>query len=824
MISQHLGKLFLKGSKHRLFAHINLIGLTVSLTAAILMFLFVQDETSYDKFWNEADKIARLETVFTPSGRDPMVNVAAPGPAKEALIRFFDQEIAYAARINNVETTIKAGDQYYLEHISMVDPEIQDIFDFDSTQGDIRAALADANTIVLSETLAAKYFGKQDPIGQTLTLNSNSVTNDYTVGAILKNLPNNTHLAIQALVPIIENNYKNSPWLFEWWFAVSNHTYFKLNDGYTMDHVRNRLVAFIDEANPDAGDPPSSAMHFNITNLADIHLFSSGSSEMKPGGSINIVHTFSVIALLVILIAGVNYMNLTTARACQRSREVALKKVMGASRRQLVAQFIGESLLVTFTALVFAVLLSSLLLPTYNAFLDKQIVISLGDPVLVISLLGTAVFLGVASAVYPALVISSYRPASVLGSNKFAELGSSSILRSALVVFQFAISIALIVATFVIYMQLQYFRSLDLGYVETNLLVVENTNREAARETREVLKQQALNLPMTESAAFMGVGPGTEYVNNTYVSIPGTDIAQMVSWMGVDHDFLRTYKIPLLAGRDYDENRANDRLPDVNESDRSEFQENIIVNQTLLQKLGLGSPEDAIGKDFQRRFQLGKGENKRLVTIRFNIIGVIPDIHMHSPRATILPTIYDVNGNYNSLVLRFRGESVAMVAELERIWLNLIPGVPFDYYIAENRLSREFNNENNQAILFSIFSFLAVGIGCLGLFGLASFVAERRTREIGLRKIMGANILQIIRLLLWQFSIPVVIANLIAWPTVAWLMHNWLSSFPYRIDSMLMIPLALGAGAFALLIAWLTVGGHAVHVARANPIEAIRHE
>ena len=290
----------------------------------------------------------------------------------------------------------------------------------------------------------------------------------------------------------------------------------------------------------------------------------------------------------------------------------------------------------------------------------------------------------------------------------------------------------------------------------------------------------------------------------------------MVSWMGVDHDFLRTYKIPLLAGRDYDENRANDHMPDVDESDRSEFQENIIVNQTFLQKLGLGSPEDAIGEDFQRRFQLGKGENKRLVTIRFNIVGVIPGLHMHSPRSTILPTIYDVNGNYNSLVLRFRGESAAMVAELEKIWLDLIPGVPFDYYVAEGRLARDFNNENNQAILFSIFSFLAVGIGCLGLFGLASYVAERRTREIGLRKVMGANISQIIRLLLWQFSVPVIIANLIAWPTVAWLMHNWLSSFPYRIDSILMVPLALSAGAFALLIAWLTVGGHAVHVARAN--------
>jgi putative ABC transport system permease protein len=825
MIAMNFIRLLRKGSSQRFFIIINLIGLTVSLTAAMLIFLFVQNETSYDRFWVNTDKIARLETVFTPAGRDDMVNVTAPGPAKAALSDYFKHEIVFTARINNVDAVISTGDQYYAEKISLVDPEIQDIFHFESLRGDVATALADIRAITLNENLAAMLFGDKDPIGQTLTINNNKVIEDYVVAAVMKDLPDNTHLAVQAMIPISETLYAESPWLFEWWFSVSNHTYFMLNDGYALDHIKNRLVAFVDQAFPDAGTPPSSALHFNTTALADIHLLGSGSSEMKPGGNINIVRTFSAIALLIILISSVNYINLATAGASLRAKEVVLKKVMGGSRRQLVIQLIGESLVLVTVAFLLALFLSETLLPAFNAVLDERMGLSLSDPVFVGISAVLVLFLGLATAFYPSWVISSYRPAQVLGSGRMSGGANSTLLRSSLVVFQFAVSIALMVATLAIYVQFQYFRTLDHGYDASNLLVVNNFQRDEARNIRDVFKQTVLDLPMVESAAFAGTGPGMEYVNNTGVRVPGIETAHMVSWLGVDHDFIKTYKIPLLAGRDYDEQRANDRLPEIPTGNITEFQQNIIVNQTFLKKVGFGDAETALGKTFSRRFSVEEGDSRRIITINFLITGVIRDVHMHSPRSAILPTIYDVNDNFfGSLVLRYRGNPSEVAEALENTWQELVPGIPFDYYFVEHRLAHELRIEKSHATMFAVFAFFAFAISSLGLFGLANFVAARRTKEIGIRKIMGARTSQVVRLLLWQFLSPVIIANLIAWPTAAWLVHRWLSQFPYRIDFSSIVPLAASASVLALLIAWLTIGSHAIKMARTNPVKSLRNE
>jgi putative ABC transport system permease protein len=825
VFSEHyLNPLLNRVARHRLFTGINLIGLTTSMTAALLMFLFAQDETGYDKFWPDVDQIGRLEATFTPSGRDNLVNVTAPGPARSALAAFFGAEIEHVARINNTEGHFKIEQQYHLEEISLVDPEIQDIFSFPAVQGDIAATLSNVDGIVLSESLAAKFFGTKSPLGKTLTLTNNSVSADYVVGAVLGELPGNTHLAVQAMVPIVENRYSGSPWLFEWWFSVSNHTYFKLRNGYTMGHIRTGLESFVNQAFPEAGDPPSSALHFNVTELSDIHLTGVGNSQMKPGGDAGIVQTFTLIAVLIILIAGVNFINLATARADHRAKEVAIRKVLGASRGRLMVRFMGESVLLTTLALILGLLLTDLLLPAYNNFLGKEMSLSLTDPLLALVSLGIMTILGVAAGVYPALVISSYQPTRILGAGRLSGSRNSTFLRGILVVFQFTVSVVLIGATLIIYLQLQYFRSLERGFDETNLMVIENLYRADAKHVRETLKQNVLQLPITENATLVGAGPGTEYVNNTGVSIPGTDISQMVSWMFVDHDFLGTYGISLLAGRDYDVQFAGDRAPDVQGTDQTKFQQNILVNETFLRKLDLGTPEEAIGRVFQRRFRTGKASEQRIVTINLNIAGVVPDVHMYSPRATILPTMYDLNSSYGALVVRFTGDVETAATDIEHVWQSLVPEIPFTYYLAEERLAEDFAREENQTEVFTIFSALAVGIGCLGLFGLASFVAERRTLEIGMRKILGASVAQIARLLVWQFSIPVFIANAIGIPAVVWLMNDWLTAFPYRVDAEQVYPVALCAGVFALLIAWLTVGAHAIRFAGANPVDAIRHQ
>lgn len=812
--------------KHKLYSAINIIGLAVGLAACILIMLFVRDELSYDKFWSNADRIYRLNTTFSPPGREPFVTVSAQGPTKHALKSYFPEDVDKVTRFNSMRVVLQKQDDVFSEQVMWTDTETIDIFDFDVVAGDLRQSMNDNASLAINETFAHKYFGDTNPIGQTLTLSVYNLKRDYRIGAVFKDLPHNTVLEFQAMAMIDEKDFVDQEWEFSQWFSVNNYVYFTLKPGTSIEPVNQRLDAFannfIEISNTSLDGSASDFVHYSTQPMTAIQLDPAGArdGEMKPTGNMTTVLTFSAIAGLILVIACINFMNLATAKSTQRAREVALRKVLGAKRGQLVMQFLGESILIAVIGLVFGIVLVELTLPSFGDFVGKELAFNYLDGITILSLMGLIGVVGILGGVYPALILSGFRPAHVLKANKSSESSGSVRLRSVLVVMQFAISIALIVSTGVVYGQKLYATNMDPGFNKENLLVIRNTARNGAADKREALKEQVKRLPGVKMVAYSSDAPSSGNENNTTVNIPSEegDRSVLIGLHRVDYEFFDTYEIDFLAGRPYSRDYALDMRPRVEDMpEGTTVQGNLIVNEGAVRRFGFASPQDAIGK----MVRLGGGSRQAEMTI----VGVIHDIKFQSLKAVMRPEMYILSpDDFSNLNIRFEGNPAELVSRIENVWKSMITEVPFAYDYVDEIMSEEFTREEDQSILLAIFAGLAVVIACLGLYGLASFTAERRTKEIGIRKVMGASVFDIVRLLLWQFSKPVLLANLIAWPLAAWGMLAWLESFPYRIEAWVLVPLCLVAGIIALTIAWVTVGGNAARIARSNPIDALRYE
>ncbi|WP_020401341.1 ABC transporter permease [Kordiimonas gwangyangensis] len=813
--------------KNKLYSAINIIGLAVGLAACIMIMLFVRDELSYDRFWSKADNIYRLNTTFNPPGREPFVTVMAQGPTKHALKTYFPEEVEHVTRFNSMRVVMQKEQDVFSEILMWTDPETVDIFDFDVVAGDLRRTLNDNASLAINETFARKYFGEEDAIGQTLTLSVYSLKRDYRIGAVYKDLPHNTVLEFQGMAMIDEKDFVDQEWEFTQWFSVNNYVYFTLKPGVSVETINQRLDGFTNQfiEIPDAalGGQSSDYIHYSTQPITDIQLDPAGArdGEMKATGDMATVITFSAIAGLILVIACINFMNLATAKSTQRAREVALRKVLGAKRRQLVTQFLGESVLIALIGLVFGVVLVEVMLPSFGGFVDKELTFNYLDPLTISILLGLVAIVGVLGGVYPALILSGFRPAYVLKANKSSESTGSARLRNVLVVMQFAISIALIVSTGVVYGQKVYATNMDPGFNKENLIVVRNTGRSGAIDKRDAFKEQVARLPGVKSVAFSSDAPASGNESNNTVRVPSEEGERsvLIGSHRIDYEFFDTYEIPMLAGRAYSREYALDVSPNGFAAEEGALlQSNLIVNEGAVRRFGFASPQDAIGKIVK----MGVGNGRQA---EFTIIGVIPDTKFQSVREVMRPEMYFLAPyGFNNLNVRYEGNPTEVVGRIEALWKSMITEVPFAYDYVDDVMAEEFVREENQSILLAIFAGLAVVIACLGLYGLASFTAERRTKEIGIRKVMGASVFDIVRLLLWQFSKPVLLANLIAWPIAIWGMLTWLENFPYRIEAWVLLPLCLVAGVIALTIAWATVGGNAARVARSNPIDALRYE
>ncbi len=812
--------------KNPLFSAINILGLAIGLASCILIALFIRDEISYDKFWTKADSIYRSHITFSVPGRDPMYIAMTPGPVIHALKKDFPQ-VENAARISVQEPTVIIDNKYFVDFITLADPEFTTLFELEVIAGDATNALNGLSNIILNESLAKKYFGNENAVGKMLTLDFDVFQREYVVAAVIKDMRENSMVKAEAIIAIDEPAWIEQPYMFDAWFSTNSQLFFSLLPGTILDDLDNLLPDFVNRNFPklpfggeDAKTSDMITMEF--MNIKDLHLNGNSDGEYHESGNKNTVTIFATVAVLILFIAAINFMNLSTARASSRAKEVSLRKVMGASRKDLIIQFLGESILLTLMGLLIALVIVELALPMYNEMLGKQLMIEYAssDSINIIVL---AVGVGILGGAYPAFVLSHFRPAENLKANKSAETKASVKLRYALVILQFAVSITLFVSTSVVYGQMLYAKNMDLGYNDENILAVKEISRDIVLEKLQFLVDEIGRMPGAISVSWSDFIPGNSNNNNTIVFTEGqsTEDGVLIGSRTLGYNYFNTYEIPLIAGRDYSRERG-DRNVQTDDLRKGEFYTgSIIVNQSALGRLGLGTPEEAIGK----AIYVGAGQPEENLTATYEIIGVISDIHFDSLKLTIRPEVYELEPEYGRTIsARFVGDPAAFVEQVRKLWEQEIPSIPFDYDFISDAIAEQYDAEQGQATMFAAFSALAILIACLGLYGLASFTADRRTKEIGIRKVMGASVYDVVKLLVWQFSKPVIIANLIAWPISFYAMTIWLESFVYRLESFFIIGLCLMAGIAALLIAWGTVASNSMRVAKANPINALRYE
>jgi putative ABC transport system permease protein len=822
-------------AKNRVYAFINIFGLAIGLAACLLILLYVRYERSYDEWLPDNARVFQFQSTYqSKASSDRFENQGVPYVTKGALLKHFPQieSATYVGGGANV-TVLKDGVATSPGGANLVDSSFLETVPLPMARGD-QKALARPGTVALSETQATKLFGTTDILGKSLTIETMGVKNDYRITGVFKDLPRNSHMDFDLLVradfPSLYAQGENSAFLSQWGWT-GGWVYVKLKPGVNVADLNRQMHAWEKANIPDEIEDGhrtnvGDEREYELVNVRDVHLGQAQGSAMTAGNDKTSIATFAVIALLILVMACMNFTNLATARASQRAREVALRKVLGATRRQLIAQFLGESLLLTAISMLAALALTEIALPWFSNFLDADLDLHyFGMDGMLLPILILVLLVGGAGGIYPALYLSRFQPAQVLKANKSAsEAEGSGRLRSALVVVQFAVSIGLMTCTAIVYSQTMYARALDPGYKRDGLIQLYGVGAKALRGSEDAFIREVQALPGVESVGRTGIGVNTGNTSNTTVGVPGRAEPVSIGIYGVDAGYFNVMGIRTVAGRVYDKARpADDMTTPVPEDPAAELAlakrgVNIVINEAGVKRLGFASPQDALGKTLRYGIKEEYGGN-----MPATIIGVVADSRFRTVKTPIEPImfIYDTH-NVFWMNIRYKGDPKATMQGLERVWRRFVSELPFRADFSDVIMARTYKRMDARAQMFGLFSLLAVAIGCLGLFGLAAFTAQRRTKEIGIRKILGARTQDIVRLLVWQFTRPVVIANLIAWPVAWWAMREWLNQYDARI-TLGPVPFLL-AGGVALAIAVLTIGAHAVRVARTNPVHALRYE
>jgi putative ABC transport system permease protein len=812
----------------KLYSGINILGLAFGLAATILIALYVLDETSYDRQWGNADRMYRVNTDVWSTGGGFSRRAGTALPVLPALQQFFPQQIEAGTRLLAFDSEIRVGDQGFAETVTRVDGDFLDLFELEVLAGSLADALAEPARLAVRVDVAQRVFGADvelaDLVGQVMTISYNGVSRDYRMAAIYRFPAGNTVFDLPMLtlldVSVLPSFYGN-------WSGLTVTSYLRLQPGVDAAPVVADLPRFTDQhadisglqAGPDVR--PRDRMRFDLQNITSLHL-DSPFDDSRAGGNRTVVIAFTAIAVLVLLIGIINFTILSTAKATKRAKETALRKTIGASRFELIGQFLGESFCVVLPAMLASCALVELLLPVFETMVGKTLqitwfapdtLLALGAMYLVVSLLG---------GLYPAFVLSHFRPAATLRATRLRESKGALNLRNLLVVFQFGVSIALIIATGVIYTQVRYVMARDPGFNRENLLVIDGLlERAEVNAAKQALKLQLANLGTVTGATLSSHQPtqtrGFGNINARY-SVTGQEAApQLITTLGIDPEFFSTYQTEIVAGRAF--STALDQPAEI-------FQEGglapskVVINVSASRLLGFASPEAAVNS--QIRFS-----NPTLVSVshELTVIGVAADTNFHSMNAVPRPEVYSYSPGFTDvLTLRFDGSPQMLMEQVTGVWRSVMGDAELSTSFVAQNIAAEFAQERVEAQLLISFALLAIVIACLGLYGSAAFTVDRRTKEIGIRKVMGAQVLEIVTLLLWQFSRPVLLANIIAWPIALWAMLTWLQRFPYQIDTVILLPLCITAGFIALSIAWITVGSTTARVANRNPVLALRYE
>ncbi|EED31747.1 ABC transporter, permease protein [gamma proteobacterium NOR5-3] len=795
-----------------LFSVINILGLAIGLACCIIITVFVNYELSYDKHWDNADRTYRVTRDFF--GND--LKLARIAPPIGPLLQDDFSEIEDMTRIfqpgplnitHGSETTVEEG-------IVIADRNVFEFFNLEFVAGSRDSALATPNNMVLSERAAHRYFGSEDPIGKSLNLMGQV---EATVTGVFKDLPENTHMAFEMVASIqAVPGFMGADELTNW--GSNNYfTYIRLPAGYDPQRLSSRFDDFL--VKHRGVDAPSGTA-LGMQRLTDIHLTSNRDSEWRTNGSLSTVYTFSAVAMVVLLIACVNFMNLTTARSTQRAREVGIRKVVGANRGQIIRQFLGESVLLTAFAMLLAVALVELVLPPFSAFLEKPLSFSPADPQTLLTLVVGTGLVGLLAGSYPALYLSHFRPVDVL---KGAASGSgSAMLRKTLVVFQFATSIALLIATGVVMAQMHYAKNLDLGFDRSRNVVMSLPYFVDLYEIYDPLRTEMETHPGIESVVYSSRVPSMQNLDGSGYVAQGKQMVMdnilAMADLKVDAHWFEHYGVTFLAGRTF---RPNELRPEEPSDDKPVTQAWVILNESAARRFGW-SPQEAVGKVIVQPLSR---ELDRLVNRE--VIGVIPDLYfssLHDERkATIYSEPHTRYGRRLSVKLA-PGNPQAAIAHMESVWKRVLPSDPISWEFLDDRFDARYRAEGKQAKLFGVFSAFAIFVATLGLFGLASFTTERRTKEIGIRKVMGASVADIVILLTTDFTRLVVIASVIAWPLAFYAMSQWLTRFAYAAPASEWAWLFIAAAFGALIIAWLTIAYQAGRAALTRPVSALRYE
>jgi putative ABC transport system permease protein len=800
----------------KLYSAINLVGLAVALAAAMLAGLFVRHELSYDRYHANAERVYRVSNFFTPPGAATLRGVGAP-PLYAPLLEADFPEIEDAARISGCgrSTVITSGDSSYPEPFcASADSEIFRLFDFVWLAGDAATALRDPYSIVLTETSARKYFGTENAVGRTLTVNGGA---PVAVTGVIRDLPDNTHLRFDMLLAMGYLAAVNGNAMLESPSDNSFHVYVMLRPGAGIDGIRSGSKAFLAR---HRGEDFAKMGSLEIVPITAIHLSPPFGSDMRPPGSVEAVYASAGIAALIVLIACINFVNLATAGARRRAKEVGVRKVVGASRLRVVAQFIGESLLLATLAAAIALAIVELTLPAFGAFMQRDLSFDYrSNPDLLAAVAAVTLLVALAAGSFPAFYLAAFEPARVLKGD--ATRGRSAVLlRSTLVGFQFAISIALVIATAIVHRQFVFMRDIDLGYDKEQIVVVSDGRTGRLAERWEVLRREWLADPGIVAATASGDAPGVQPRGKDFLRAEGADPesqAVNMNFLTVDFDFFATYDIAVVAGRAF----SRDSGMDSADVELQGFAESSVamINERAARAFGW-TPEEAVGKRFQG---VSLGGQSREGPPR-TIIGVVEDVYYQPLREPIEPTMYTLpRRGYFTASLKLTGRDLERtLVHIDDVWARIVPEQPVARWFLDGALEALYQGEQRQGKLLGYGAALAIFIACLGLFGLAALTTEQRTKEIGIRRVMGGTIADIVRLLAGEHGVLVLLANAVAWPAAYFLMRAWLDGFAYRVD--LSLPIFVGSGLLVLAIAWATVAAVAARAAAAKPIHALRYE
>lgn len=779
--------------RSKVFSAINVLGLTIGLTACFFIFLYVRFELSYDQYHSKKDNIYQVICdIKTPS--ETINSGSNPWPFAPNMQKDFP-EIATTARLTKGVWLVKYKDATFKEENTLfADSTLFDVFDFKLLAGNKRTALAAPFTIVVSRKTAKKWFGDNDPIGQVVLLGQDQTP--ATVTGVMEDIPENSQFKPDMFVSMT-TLLKDVPYLETQWGNFGATTYLLLKPGTDPAKLEAKFADFIERHNGEERRKAQMLYTLKLAPFKSSYLHG-GKYASFESGNISNVYIFSVIAVFILVIAGINFVNLTTARSVERAKEIGIRKVVGASRSELVRQFIGECVIMCLLAFVCSVLLFSGLLPTFNLLAGKTISSGLlpGWSSLLI-LFATAVSIGLLAGAYPAFVLSAFKPIVVL-KGRFANAKGGVSLRKGLVVAQFTISIALIIGTLVVYKQMYFMKHKDLGFNKNQMLVL---NTEADPNTT-ALRDALQAIPQVKSLSVSSTVPGGANAG-AYSEIQNKQGEMQVANLDlyfVDYDFINQYKMKVLAGRGFSKEFATDTT------------QAMVINETAARQFGYANPQDAIGRKFSQWGRQG------------TIIGVVQDFHFRSLQQNIAPLTMRMEPREAKLIsVNIEpGNMTATIKAIESKWKEIMPNRPFDYFFMDEFFDRQYRSEERFGKLFFYFAILAIAISCLGLLGLASYSALQRTREIGIRKVMGASVSNIVGLLSVDFLKQVMIAFIIATPIAWFCMHKWINTFAYH--SSISWWIFAVSGALALFIAMLTISLQAVKAALADPVESMRTE